>query len=175
MRTHLRAARFARVIALRRRAAATAFENLAYAASSLKPQRLHANVTEQMLEETRRPEVLWPGDPFWVSRPLHRASMILGALIAAQTWERLEAEIPEAWTREEAGAWLREHLFGPGAREDWRTRVERATGAPLGIDAFAREMDLSVKSAALADVDEISDEAVAEYFKDIDLSDIDRD
>jgi hypothetical protein len=53
--------------------------------------------------------------------------------------------------------------------------VDRAAGASLGIDALARELDLSVKSAALADVDDLSDAAVAEYFKDIDLSDIDRD
>ncbi len=175
VRTHLRAVRFGRVIALRRHAAAAAFESLAYAASNLKPQRLHADVTEQMLEETRRPEAMWPGDPFWVSRPLHHASTILGALIAAQIGERLEAEIPDAWTREEAGAWLRERVFAPGSREDWRITVERTSGSPLGIDALAREMDLSMKSAALADVDEISDEAVAEYFKDIDLSDLDRD
>ncbi len=175
VRTHLRAARFGRVIALRRHAAAAAFENLAYAASNLKPRRLHADVMEQMLEETRRPEALWPSDPFWVSRPLHHASTILGALIAAQTWERLEAEFPEAWTREEAGAWMRDRVFQPGAREDWRITVERTTGVPLGIDALARELDLSVKSAALADVDELSDAAVAEYFKDIDLSDLDRD
>jgi peptidyl-dipeptidase A len=175
VRTHLRAVRFARVIALRRRAAVSAFENLAYAASNLKPRRLHSDVLEQMLEETRRPEALWPSDPFWVGRPLHHASAILGSLVAAQIGERLEAEYPEAWTREEAGAWLREEVFTPGAREDWRVTVDRAAGASLGIDALARELDLSVKSAALADVDDLSDAAVAEYFKDIDLSDIDRD
>jgi hypothetical protein len=170
---HRRRRRAARIVRLRRLAAGVAFENLVYAHSDLDPHRLHADVTEQMLQETRRPDVRWPLDLTLVVDPLVRASRILGALIAAQVGEHLREIHPEPWRSREAGIWLRENLLTPDA--PWKERVEQATRRPLGIDAFAREMGVAFEGPDLAETVEISDEAAAEYFKDIDLSDLDPD
>ncbi len=162
-----------RIVRLRRLAAGVAFENLVYAQSDLDPHRLHADVREQMLQETRRPDVRWPLDPTLVVDPLTRASEILGALIAAQLGERMRELHPEPRKAPEAGAWIRESLFLSDL--PWSERVERATGRPLGFDAFAREAGVSFEGPDLAETEEISDEAAEEYFKDIDLSDLDLD
>jgi hypothetical protein len=160
-----------RIVRLRRLAAGAAFENLVYAQSDLDPHRLHADVREQMLQETRRPDVRWPLDPTLVVDPLVRASRILGVLIAAQLGERLRELHPEPRKAPEAGAWIRESLFASDV--PWPERMERATGKRLGFDAFARDIGVTFEGPDLAETEEISDEAAAEYFKDIDLSDLD--
>ena len=174
LRAHLRALRFTRILALRRHAAAAAFENMAYAAADLDPQRLHAAVEEQMLEQIRRQEVRWPADPFWVERPMFHAAAILAELGAAQLLDRMREKFPAPAGDPGAGEWLRARLFDADHALDGPALVEAAAGGPLGLGAFAQENDLTMEPAALAPVDEISDEAVAEYFKDIDLSDLDR-
>ncbi|HET9233638.1 MAG TPA: hypothetical protein VFP10_05835, partial [Candidatus Eisenbacteria bacterium] len=87
--THLHLARRRRILELRRDAALTAFENLAYAPSELEPQRLYADVVEHMLQETRRPEAIWASHPDLIFRPFARGAAIAGAMIAAQTRQAL--------------------------------------------------------------------------------------
>ncbi len=53
--------------------------------------------------------------------------------------------------------------------------METATGKPLGMEALARELEVTFTAPMPEEAEGISDEAVEEYFKDIDLSDIDRD
>ena len=71
-------------------------------------------------------------------------SYALGCLIAAQLWEALEAELGprEEGLRKgevaEIQAWLGERVHRHGRRLDTTELVERATGAPLSIDAFIR-------------------------------------
>ena len=71
-------------------------------------------------------------------------SYALGCLIAAQLWEALVAELGslEQELREgevaEIQAWLGERVHRYGRRLDTTELVERATGAPLAIDAFMR-------------------------------------
>jgi carboxypeptidase Taq len=71
-------------------------------------------------------------------------SYALGSLIAAQLWEALERALgpqDEALaTADVAGikAWLGEAVHRHGRRLDTEPLVERATGAPLGADAFLR-------------------------------------
>ncbi len=71
-------------------------------------------------------------------------SYALGCLIAAQVWEALEAELgPREEDLREARVepiqrWLRERVHRYGRRLDTMPLVERATGKPLGIDAFLR-------------------------------------
>jgi hypothetical protein len=159
-------------VELRRDVARTAFENLVYAQSDLDPHRLYSEVVEQTLLETRRPAPRWPLDPYPVIDPFRRASRVLGALIAAQFAERMTERFPEPWRREEAGMWLREEVLRGGAAEPWETRVERATGSPPGIGPLARELGLRFEGPTLTEAEGVSDEEAEEYFKDIDLEDL---
>ncbi len=74
-------------------------------------------------------------------------SYALGCLIAAQLWEALEAELGprEEGLREgevaAIQAWLGERVHRHGRRMDTTELVERATGAPLSIDAFIRYVE----------------------------------
>jgi len=162
---HRRVARFRRILELRRHAALTAFENLAYAASELDPQRLYADVMEHMLEETRRPEAVWTAHPDLIFRPFAHGAALAGAMIAAQTRLALSRFDDKDWA-----AWLRGHYLEMGARETVESRVQRATGLPPGIEALAGELGVEAEGPTLGDAEEISDDALSEYFKDIDLT-----
>jgi hypothetical protein len=165
---HLVAARGRRILNLRRHAALTAFENLAYAASELEPQRLYADVMEHMLQETRRPEAAWTAHPDPVFRPFAHGAALVGAMIAAQTRVTL-CSVPERqWA-----AWLRAHYLEMGARDSVDARVERATGSPPALPALATELGVDAEVPLLGAEEGISEDALAEYFKDIDLSDLD--
>lgn len=166
---HVRAMRLLRILELRRHAARTAFENLVYAHSDLEPQRLYADVMEHMLQYTRNPHVLWPTHTEFVSRPLGQFSRVLGSMIAAQVNERLRGE---GASPEEAGHFLREHLFAPGAGLPWETKVLAATGRALEIGPLARELEVSFTGPTLEEAEDVSDAEAEEYFKDIDLSDL---
>jgi hypothetical protein len=166
VKQHLYLARRRRILELRRDAALTAFENLAYAPSKLDPQRLYADVMEHMLQETRRPEAVWASQPDLVFRPFAQGAALVGAMIGAQTRRALAGIDPGR-----RADWLVEHYLGPGAREPIASRVERATGAPPGMEALAEELGVEPEGPALAE--ETQDDALTEYFKDIDLSDLD--
>jgi len=91
-----------------------------------------------------------PDDGVGVLQDIHWAaglfgyfpSYALGAVIAAQLWQHLEAEIgaqDEALANGEVGAisdWLREHVHRYGRRLDTEPLVERATGSPLAVEPF---------------------------------------
>lgn len=171
IRSHARAMRLQRIVELRRHAARTAFENLVYAQSDLEAQRLYADVMEHMLQDTRNPNVLWPTHAEFVTRPLGQFSRVLGAMIAAQVSARLRGET-DAGPREETGPFLRDRLFAPGAAVPWETKVERTTGRGVEIGPLARELEVSFTGPTLDEAEDVSDEEVEEYFKDIDLSDL---
>jgi hypothetical protein len=170
---HLRARRLKRVFQLRDAVAMTMFENLVYAESNLDPHRLHNDVIEQMLQTTRKPEPRWAADWNLLCRPLGGAGDVVGALIGAQTWKALDAAFEDPLRDAGVGEWLSEHYFEPGAAQAWASKVERATGSPLGVEALAESLGGSFEPSKLEEQNEISDETVAEYFKDIDLSDLD--
>jgi carboxypeptidase Taq len=71
-------------------------------------------------------------------------SYALGCLIAAQLWERLEAELgpqDDALRRAEVGpicAWLGEHVHRHGRRLDTEPLVAHATGGGLDVEPFLR-------------------------------------
>lgn len=167
IRQHLYVSRRRRILELRRAAALTAFENLAYAPSELEPQRLYADVMEHMLQETRRPETVWASHPDLIFRPFAQGAALVGAMVAAQSGRAL-ASIE---TNRRAD-WLVEHYLGPAAREPILSRVERATGAPLDLEALANDLGVEAEGPTLTEAEEMKDDALAEYFKDIDLSDL---
>jgi hypothetical protein len=39
-----------------------------------------------------------------------------------------------------AGRWLVDEVFRPGAKTDWKTHVEMATGEPLSSDPFLESL-----------------------------------
>jgi hypothetical protein len=90
-------------------------------------------------------------------------------MIAAQIQETLD-ERKEGDA--EGGAWLRIQFAAPGASVPWEEKVEGMTGKILGIDPLARALEVSFEGSTLEETEEISDEAAADYFKDIDLSDL---
>jgi carboxypeptidase Taq len=69
-------------------------------------------------------------------------SYALGCLIAAQMWERLEADLGPQDDALRAGdvaairAWLGEHVHRHGRRLDTEPLVERATGRGLDVEPF---------------------------------------
>ena len=175
IRTHLRAQRFARIAELRRAGASTVFENLVYTPSPIDPQKLFSEINEQVLLEARNPQTLWCADAFLVDRPLYRGTYLLAAMIAAQTRRHLRTSLGDAGKEAETGRWLQEHYFAPGGRLPWEEKVERATGEPLRMDALVDELQVEFTAPMLSGPEELSDEVVEDYFKDIDLSDLEDD
>ncbi len=98
----------------------------------------------EKLQLVRRP----PGrdEPDWAAKihvataPVYYQNYVLGNLIAAQLRDYLEAHITRGpfYGNEVAGRYLLESFFGPGARENWRDTVLRATGEPLDPRHFVR-------------------------------------
>lgn len=60
----------------------------------------------------------------------------LGHLISAQFQSRLREEFGGLAGEPRAGRWLVDEVFQPGAKTDWKTHVETATGKPLDPDHF---------------------------------------
>ena len=88
-------------------------------------------------------------EPDWAAKihvtvaPVYYQNYVLGNLIAAQLRDYLEAHITRGpfYANEVAGRYLLESFFGPGARENWRDTVLRATGEPLDPAYFVRSLD----------------------------------
>jgi peptidyl-dipeptidase A len=82
--------------------------------------------------------------PDWAAKihvavaPVYYHNYVLGNLISAQLRNHMEAHITRGpfYDNEVAGRYLVETIFGPGARENWRDTVLRATGEPLSTEYF---------------------------------------
>ncbi len=76
--------------------------------------------------------------PYWV----YYHNYVIGELIAAQLRHYMESSITHGpfYLSESAGRFLLESFFGPGARDDWRDTVERATGEKLNPKHFAASL-----------------------------------
>jgi peptidyl-dipeptidase A len=87
--------------------------------------------------------------PDWASvihvavAPVYYHNYMLGELISAQLRNYLESHITHGSFHENevAGRYLLESFFGPGARENWRDTVLRATGEPLNPEHFVTSLD----------------------------------
>jgi peptidyl-dipeptidase A len=75
--------------------------------------------------------------------PVYYHNYLLGELISAQLRDYLESHITHGpfYANEVAGRYLLESFFGPGARENWRDTVLRATGEPLNPGHFVKSLD----------------------------------
>jgi len=87
-------------------------------------------------------------EPDWAAKihvavaPVYYHNYVLGHLIAAQLRHHLEEQVAgEAFFMSEvAGRYLREAVFGPGARSRWEDTVLRATGERLNPDYFVNSL-----------------------------------
>jgi peptidyl-dipeptidase A len=75
--------------------------------------------------------------------PVYYHNYMLGELISAQLRNYIESHIARGpfYENEVSGRYLLESFFGPGARENWRDTVLRATGEPLNPEHFVRSLD----------------------------------
>ena len=89
-----------------------------------------------------RDEPDWAAKIHIATTPVYYHNYVLGHLIAAQLKGYLETHITRGpfYESEIAGRYLLEAVFGPGAREDWRDTVQRATGEPLNPEHFVRSL-----------------------------------
>ena len=78
----------------------------------------------------------------------------LGNVLSVQIWERLLADLPDAYEQVERGefgeihAWLREHLYRHGRKFTPAATIERVAGAPIDPEPYLRY--LADKNASLA-------------------------
>jgi hypothetical protein len=164
-----------RLLELRRLAARSVFENLVYTRSEIEPGRLYGDVVEHALHESGRACRGWAVDLPLLVDPLGGVSGILGAMAGAQIAERLETLFP-AWRESpRVGPWLREEIFSTGAGRPWREKVRAATGVELDMEALSRRLGIDYTGPELGDEEGVQDPAVEEYFRGIDLSDLEPD
>jgi peptidyl-dipeptidase A len=96
----------------------------------------------ERLQGVHRPE--GRAQPDWASKihlavsPVYYQSYLLGELLAFQLDATVRARFGGFVGRPEAGRFLAERVFAPGATLPWAGLVEHATGRPLGSDAFVR-------------------------------------
>jgi peptidyl-dipeptidase A len=92
------------------------------------------------LQGLRRPEGRTAPD--WASKihlavsPVYYQSYLLGELLASQLDRAVRDHAGGFVGRPEAGAFLAERVFAPGATRPWRDLVTAATGSPLAPAAF---------------------------------------
>lgn len=104
------------------------------------------DLVERFLFVDRPPE---RDEPDWAAvihiavAPVYYHNYMLGELISAQLRNYLESHITHGpfYENEVAGRYLLESFFGPGARENWRDTVLRATGEPLNPEYFVKSLD----------------------------------
>jgi peptidyl-dipeptidase A len=94
----------------------------------------------ESLQGLRRPDGRTAPD--WASKihlavaPVYYQSYLLGELLASQLEQTVRERVGGFVGRPEAGAFLAERVFAPGAAHPWRDLVANATGRPLGPAAF---------------------------------------
>jgi len=93
--------------------------------------------------------------PDWAAKihialaPVYYQNYLLGELVASQLQSTLFDRFGGIVGRPAAGGFLRTEFFAPGWSCRWDELVERATGAPLGVDAYAAELtDLAARAGS---------------------------
>ncbi len=82
--------------------------------------------------------------PDWAAKyhialaPVYYQNYELGHLVTEQLAHYLQKQVGGLTGRKQAGKWLKERIFLPGARQDWEAHVASATGEPLNPAYFAR-------------------------------------
>jgi peptidyl-dipeptidase A len=118
------------------------FERAFYADPDQDLNRVWWDLEEQY-QRVPRPEAR--DAPDWASKvhvataPVYYHKYLLGRLFAAQLTDYMNARLDGWWKgRPRSGAYVRTHLFAPGARFPWPELVERVTGKRLGVEGLAK-------------------------------------
>lgn len=84
-------------------------------------------------------------EPDWAAK-IHLANFpgnyyayLVGELVVSQLHNALRRDVGGLYGHREAGAYLRERLYGLGSLYPWDDIVRRVTGEPIGVDAYAEE------------------------------------
>ena len=92
--------------------------------------------------------------PDWAAKlhvalaPVYYQNYLLGELVASQLQATIRDRFGGIVGRPAVGEYLRREIFAPGWSWRWDELIERATGAPLSVDAFAAELVLPPVSAS---------------------------
>jgi peptidyl-dipeptidase A len=93
-------------------------------------------------QEIHRPDARvapdWAAKIHIATDPVYYQNYELGYLITAQIEDRIRREYGGLVGRPEAGRWLIDHVFRPGATQEWTAHVQTATGEALNPDYFVR-------------------------------------
>lgn len=133
--------RAARLIFTRWCLVMTHFERAMYADPDRDLDALWWDLVEKY-QRLRRPE--GRRAPDWAAKyhvalaPVYYHNYELGYLTSAQFHDRLEREAGGLVGRQQAGRWMRERVFRPGASQDWKAHIASATGEPLDPKYFVR-------------------------------------
>ncbi|MBI3241431.1 MAG: M2 family metallopeptidase [Chloroflexi bacterium] len=135
--------RFAKLIFTRWVLVMTNFERALYANPDDDLETIWWNLVEKY-QLLRRPA--GRATPDWATKihiataPVYYHNYELGYLTSAQLLKILDREAGGLAGRPEAGQWLIEKWFRPGAKEDWAGHIRAATGEPLNPDYFVQAL-----------------------------------
>ena len=73
--------------------------------------------------------------------PVYYQNYLLGELVASQLQATLHDRVGGIVGRPAAGDLLRSEVFAPGWSVPWAALVRQATGEPLSVGPFAREIE----------------------------------
>ncbi|MCU1457801.1 MAG: hypothetical protein JWL73_1893 [Actinomycetia bacterium] len=82
----------------------------------------------------------WAAKIHLASAPVYYQNYLYGEMVASQLDASLEAEAGGIVDRRDAGSFLVERVFRPGASLRWDELVESATGTPLSASHLARDI-----------------------------------
>jgi len=93
---------------------------------------------QQLRRPTGRAAPDWAAKYHIALAPVYYQNYELGYLVSEQLAHCLYKQAGGLTGRKQAGQWLKERVFLPGARQDWEAHVAFATGEPLNPAYFAR-------------------------------------
>jgi peptidyl-dipeptidase A len=95
-----------------------------------------------LVRPTEWPGVAWASKIHLVVAPVYYQNYLYGELVASQLAAALDRRAGGLVDRPEAGRFLVDEVFRPGAALRWDRLIERATGTPLGVGALAAELGI---------------------------------
>jgi hypothetical protein len=83
-------------------------------------------------------EPVWATSPFLATYPVYTHAYLIAAMFSLQVRDALKRRFGDAWISPAAGQFLTETAVADGSRWTLDEKLVRATGLPLGAQAYAR-------------------------------------
>jgi len=121
------------------------FERELYRNSGTNLNRLWWDYVQRFQKVTpppNRDRADWASKIHLASSPVYYQNYVLGELMASQLLQHIHSKIVHSERyvgHSEAGHYLIENVFKPGARYDWNSMLARATGERLKADYFVAQ------------------------------------